>query len=86
VQRQAGVVREVLLGLEEARDLPITAMLVFVDGDFSVWNMLGFPIDVQDVLIRTPKQMDRVVSGSGPVGRETIELIAKRLSARLRPA
>jgi len=80
---QVDVVRGMVGDLGE---VPIVPMLVFVEAQWPIWCYLGLHSDIGGVLVRSPRQMAKVVSKSGPLGAETVERIARRISDRLGPA
>lgn len=81
--RQSEAVSRVLAGLPEAKDVPVSRMLVFVE---SQWGFLAPPFDLDGVWIGPPKPMARMVSRPGPLDSDTVQLIASRLADGLKPA
>jgi hypothetical protein len=81
--RQLATVRDVLEGLVGTRDVPVVPMLVFVGARWPILYRLGLRLDVGEVLVRSPRQMAKLVSRPGPLGRAEVERIARRMSDRL---
>ena len=83
MQPQSEAVCRALDGLPEAKDVPISPMLVFVE---SQWGFLAPAFDLDGVWIGPPRQMSRMVSRPGPLDTETVRMIASRLADALIPA
>jgi hypothetical protein len=83
MDRQVGVVRGVLGDLG---DVPIVPMIVFVEARWPFWCYLGLYIDVKEVLVRSPRQMAKLVSRPGPLDPEAIDRTARTISVKLKPA
>jgi hypothetical protein len=81
--RQLATVREVLDGLVGTRDVPVVPMLVFVGARWPILYRLGLRLDIGEVLVRSPRQMAKLVSRPGPIGPGEVEKIARRMSDRL---
>ena len=80
VHGQVDVLRTAVGDLGDVRIVP---MLVFVEAQWPIWCYLGEHIDVGNVLVRTPRQMAKVVSRPGPLDPGAVEKIARRISDRL---
>jgi len=79
-RRQLGIVAEAL----DERDVPIRAVLCFVDADWEPGNERGFLID--GVGVTSPAGLGELLAMPGPLSAARVEELHARLRARLAAA
>jgi hypothetical protein len=83
VVRQVDAVNAAMRADESLRGTDLHAALCLVESE---WNLLDFPFQVGNVWVIYPGALKKRLRKSGPVSRETMERIARRLDLSLPPA
>jgi hypothetical protein len=65
------------------KETPVSAALCFIDSE---WGLLDFPFQVGCVWVMYPGALRKQLTKKGPLSRETMEHVARRLDLSLPPA
>src|SRR4051812_41858163 len=83
VERQLDAVIAAVRSNEALKDVPIFGALCFLDCE---WGVTDFPFNVGKVWVTYPRALRKALTRKGPLSRETMASLARRLDLSLPPA
>jgi hypothetical protein len=83
VEHQVAAVKVAVRADEALKDVAVFGVLCFVSSE---WGLLDFPFSIRTTWVAYPGALRKQLRKDGPLSRETMERIARRLDLSLPPA